>query len=706
MILLFFFSSPVFSDEIGSKADTIIIKTLNSRVFYESYVDEYDADVYIKGNARVMQKNLLYQYAPDFLYLDRRGGDSFVESLLNVQFKAPNHFVQQIKAINGPKIFTSDIEERVVQFLNVNIYNPTLFNNHLLLPDAKDVFRYYRFEYVECIDTLGFIVHKIRCKPEVKSQKLINGYFYIVDKYWTILRFEIQGKIHFSNYWVETDFGLPNEEHFLLPQKTHVSFRLNLLGNETISNYHSFFHYRSVTKGHVDNFPKPGYDLSDYFNLPVDSIPYIEDESFWEEKRSVPLTPDEKRLIESNRNPGSSIDTTFRRFHTYNMARGTIAPKRILTDNMSFSYSGLINPLKLAYSKLDGIVYWQQFRFRRTWKSGQELRFDPNVGFLFKNKEVYFRAPLSWTFDPGRFGKLNVNFGNKNHNYGYRVQNLINEEVPDSLSFEDFNLDYFHHYDFKVNGNYEIANGLLVNGGVDFSLYVPVRSKNFGKTNDPRADFEEDVVDIIRDHYRTFSPFLGLTWTPGQYYRYIGKRKEYVRSKFPTFSAEYARGMKDVFDSNSYYERVELDVQQKIPVGLLRSFQYYIAAGKFTNTRSFYFADFSLFQKQNLPESWDDPLGGVFHLLRGKWYNASDAYVQAHFMYESPFVVFQFFRGITKDIVKERVYVSQLYSSAQASYTELGYAVGNFLGNAGVFVSLERGKFEGVGAKFSFELGR
>jgi hypothetical protein len=215
-----------------------------------------------------------------------------------------------------------------------------------------------------------------------------------------------------------------------------------------------------------------------------------------------------------------------------------------------------------------------------------------------------------------------------------------------------------------------------------------------------------DIIDLVQNQYRTFAPVIGLRWTPRQFYRINGKKKEYLESRFPTFFVEYVRGIKGILRSNSDYERIEIDIQQKIPVGLMRSLHYYVGTGWFTQTKAIYFADFNNFRRQNIPQSWSDPIGGTFHLLSGDWYNASNSYVQAHLMYESPFALLRLFRNISTDIVNERLYISQLYIPKKLpSYTEIGYGIGNFFGNAAVFVSFNRGRYEAIGAWFAFELG-
>ena len=51
-----------------------------------------------------------------------------------------------------------------------------------------------------------------------------------------------------------------------------------------------------------------------------------------------------------------------------------------------------------------------------------------------------------------------------------------------------------------------------------------------------------------------------------------------------------------------------------------------------------YFVDFANFARRNLPEGWNDDIGGTFQLLDGRWYNSSRQYWRGNFTYESPFI--------------------------------------------------------------------
>ena len=698
-LFLLVMSSSVFSQNSEeNKADSIILELLKQRKIYEHYIEEYNAQLYLKGSIEVEKKNELFQYAPDFFYLTKNKDYSFVESIIEINYKDPGYFDQNIIAINGNKVNVEDIRQRLSSFLNLNIYSSTLFNEHILLLSPKNIFKYYSFEYINTSDTLTHKIHKIKITPKIRSQKLVSGNLYIVDEIAAIYKIDITGRREFSDFQMKVEFGLP-DNNFLLPINYNLIFRLNLFGNQSIHNYSGQMQYNSIKLRDLDKEKEEiSFNLSNYYSSKNNSVPIVKDSLFWENERMMPLSEREKLFI-------TDKDTLKKQTFIENIlnnSSGIFFPRKKRHNNAMAFYSGLLNPLSLSYSKVDGIVYWQQLRFSNLYNNAQKLQISPNVGFLLQKKEIYFDFPIQWTFAPEKFGAVNFTFRNNHKSFNSNTFDKINRTIRDSIKFKDFNIDYYHHYHLELSAKYEIANGLIIQGGIDYDWYSPVKKNK----NADILLIDNDFVDLVSGDYRSTSPVVSLRWTPGQYYWFNGKEKEYLGSRFPSFSAEYARGIPGLFESHSDYERIEIDMQQKIPLSLMHSIHYYIGAGWFTNAQSIYFADFKKFRRKNTPESWNDPLGGVFHLLDRNWYNASNYYFQAHFMYESPFALLQLFRNVSKDILQERIYISQLYTPVLPSYTEIGYGFGNFLGDIGVFVSLNRGKPDSFGAKFTFDINR
>ena len=258
----------------------------------------------------------------------------------------------------------------------------------------------------------------------------------------------------------------------------------------------------------------------------------------------------------------------------------------------------------------------------------------------------------------------------------------------------------------KIKNSIELFNGFQLTTGISYHRRIPSKKK-------VAIDPGDDVEEILSQNYNDFTPTLGFSYTPRQYYRMDGYRKEYVYSYYPTISIEIARGIPGVGKSSGDYGRIEADVHQSLMLGLCRRLNYHISAGLYTQQKSTYFADFRYFTRRNFPDTWDDQIGGVFNLLKGEWFNASDKYIQAHFMYESPFVLFKilrinstkkFMQTASRYILSERFYLSQLWTPVLPSYTEVGYGIGNHIFNIGIFAGFDRWHYQSMGFKFAFEL--
>ena len=687
--------------------DSIMALVLDRAIMYQQYIRSYEANVYIKATSDVLKKNYLLRFTPDFFTVDKKNENILLEAMVELSYKSPNRFNQKIIALNGTTLNPDFIRNQAMQFLNVNIYNPTSFRNEVFMPVAKNAFNYYYFFHEKHIDTMDIVIHKIRVEPKLVSQKLVSGYLYIVDQTYHISKADMQGKSDFTSFHVITDYGIDFHD-FLLPYKSELNLEFNILGNSVSNHYSSVYQYTEISKHDASDRQKilQNYDLTDHYRVEMDSLPIVTDSLYWSDCRPFPLSRAEQSMYNEKRvKEQTAIDSLNPLIETrkWNFAKGIISPTQFGYKSSDMRYSGLINPFKLAYSKMDGFVYWQQLKIRHeTRESGREVTFDPSIGFVFGRKEVYGNLPVAWLYNPRHIGVFSIVAGNSNQTYSSKVVKEINKRLRGSkFSFEDLELQYYKHYFISLNNRNEIRNGLLLNFSLDYHFYDPVK-KNTNMP--PQLRLADDIAGLTTTNYSSISPGVSIIWTPGQYYRFTGRKKEYVGSNYPTLSVEYTRGIPDILGCNSRYERIEGDINQKILLGMSRSFQYYVGGGIFTNTASVYFADFRKCTRRNFPQSWDDKIGGIFQLLDRNWYNASNSYLQLHTMYESPLMLLSIFRRLTKDIAKERFYFSQLYTPALPSYTELGYGAGTFLFNVGAFVSFNKNKFESFGFKFAFEL--
>jgi hypothetical protein len=433
-------------------------------------------------------------------------------------------------------------------------------------------------------------------------------------------------------------------------------------------------------------------------------VAVIHDSLYWQGKRDVPLLSDESELYaraaaQRSRRPDSAVSVS-NRYHSY-LAFTEMITNPISRDykNTSIRYDGVLNPSQIGYSQNNGVSILQRMRIRKRYGDGTLLSLMPELGFVSRRKEFFFKAEGLWEYWPERQASLRVLTGNGNQSYSFGMMKEINDRLAgSSFKAEDLNLQYFRHYYVDITNRIDLFNGFRLTAGITYNRRSPVER---------RFDIEvgEDVREIVNSDYHDFTSTAGFSYTPRYYYRMVGRRKEYIFSRYPTLSVEVAKAFPGIWRGEGDYGRIEADVQQSVSLGLLQRLNYHVSAGMYTSKKSSYFTDFRYFTRRNFPDTWDDQIGGVFNLLGREWFYASDQYAQVHLMYQSPFILLYFLEEeASRYVSAERLYLSQLWTPALPSYTEIGYGIGNHIFNIALFAGFRRLKYQNIGVKFAFEL--
>ena len=177
-----------------------------------------------------------------------------------------------------------------------------------------------------------------------------------------------------------------------------------------------------------------------------------------------------------------------------------------------------------------------------------------------------------------------------------------------------------------------------------------------------------------------------------------------MSSRYPTFILDYERGLNHVFGSTGVYERLEAEIQHTVRLGLRSKLSYRVGGGGFTNQKETYFVDFANLRNNNLPEGWTDDIGGKFQNLDSRWYNASSYYFRFNSVFEAPFMLLRHIGKYTGHIRNERLYLNFLTMRNLPAHIEVGYGIGTFIFDTGVFLSYNPSSKFGIGYKFTFEL--
>ena len=698
--------NPYTHQEIS--ADSIIERVMTFAPFYEKIVNDYRADLYIKGKLNIRKKNFMFRYLPKMFRMQKGVREYLMESYSDLHFTAPDIYDQKVIAGYGT-VFSGGFQATMLEYFHVNVYSATLLYDRLLSPLAKNGKKYYRYQIDTIMGGQDNLHYKIRFIPKTKSDQLVGGYMIVSSDVWSVREIRFSGRSELLTFENVIKMGEVGDDNEFLPVRYEFEVRFNFVGNVVDGSYLASLDYSSIELKEKSKYrkEKKKLNLTESYTLRCDTNSLHLDSAYFASLRPIELMDDEKKLYEDYafRKDTTALKPPSKR----RVFWGEIGDFLLSDLNVDLSRIGsvkcspIINPLLLSYSGSNGFSWRQDFKYNRLFSGDKLLRIVPRIGYNFTRKEFYWSANADFDYWPQKRGAIHVNFGNGNRIYSSDVLDEL-KAMPDStFDFDQIHLDYFKDLYFNFRHSIEVVNGLELSVGFSAHRRTAVEKSRFVVLNSS-LPLASDFLDKFKDTYISFAPRVRVEWTPCLYYYMNGKRKINLRSAYPTFSVDYERGIKGVFKSTGQYERIEFDLQHHVQLGLMRNIYYRFGFGAFTNQEQLYFVDFANLARSNLPIGWNDDIGGVFQLLDGRWYNSSRKYVRAHFTYEAPFLFLRHLMKYTRYVQNERLYVNTLFVPHLNPYLEIGYGIGTHIFDVGVFVSSENWKYTEVGCKFTFEL--
>ena len=698
-----------FALESDLPIDTIMKRAMNAAEKYNDLIDNYNAEVYTRTYVETVKKNFFYKYThliPQFVLHDPDNDAAVIETISDFRFEYPNSYVQDIRHVTGTLTRRKDIDMIPFELLNINIYGETTNDESFFMPIRFNTARYYRYTLYQTITENNKTYYNIQFTPIYENTKLLQGYFIVEKGTWRVIFFRGEGVDILSDFSFEMTMGDEWITNYL-PVNFTIYQTAAYLGNVLASRHLATITYKEINLRQILE-PERSLNISDTFKVRLDSVPVRIDSLFWDEQRPIPLQERERDVI--TQHSQQQAEKEIQKINGDSLGSAGIAQqmaqRMVMNSNYKYrstriGYSGLLNPLMLGYSSRDGVTYRQKLSFNIDLHRNRTLMVNAFAGYMFRRKEFFTDLTTSWNYEPFHLGTASFSVGIGNPTYSSLFVEQIQDRLRNQgLSFEDISLRYYKDYYFKLFNTYELINGVLLQTGVDYHIR---KSKNSPLMLRAASDVSNPIEELFGTK-KSFAPYIRLSWTPVQYYRYEGRQKIHERSAFPTFKIELSRSLLDILGSTSQYNRIEFDISQNIQFGLMNSLQYHLGAAMFINQETEYFADFVYFSKNNFPENWNDGLGGNFNLLSRTLYNASDSYVQGHMMFETPFLILKSIPFVSDFADKERVYLSQLYTPQIISYTEFGYGIGNRFFNAGIFGSFHKTGFKQIGVRAAFEL--
>jgi len=674
------------------KLDNLLVE-LNgiANEFDTGDIDKLSLDVYIKGSSKGIQLGRVARLLPNILPFETHPDrTTAVEALCQVNYQNPcqmqfTPIALRTNSKAGKRIIKESYQV-LLPLYAIKRMKDRGSDKYYVLPISDDGLEQYNFSLIDTLTHHGEMVQIIEFSPKRKHHTLSVGYF-IVGLDHKIKALSFSGNVDFG----KVDYYVSFEENPIsnvpLPKQSHVSISYNYSGSTGVNEFDCFFVYKELTLIDKTKKRKDELNLTSVYDKEFEAIDF-------DTIRPVPLSFIEDSILTAK---DSKVEKKRSLYQV--IPEKLVGSSNINAFGNDLKIYGPLYPASFGYDKINGVTLRERLRFSHLYDNGKSLIIKPDFGYSFKLKEFRYKLDAEWIYSPKKRGGFKLSARNKSSDFSSYFKNSVDQVLADTsnLHFEDLNIDYYRSHEWKLEHSIEICNGLSFFSGFAYNYRDPNKHGS-------KAMSHDRIDDLVKDHYTDFTPYIRLIWTPRQYYYYKGNQKLYIGSYYPTFSLEIAKGIKNVWRSSSDYERFELDIQHAIKLGDFRTISYHIGGGSFLKQKGEYFINYSYFSRSMYPSTWDDHIGGVFNLLDDYWYNSSPAYIQAHLMYESPFMLLHFIRPLSKYVIKERIYTSHLWANGKNAYTEIGYGMGNNYFNFGLFSSFIGFEINEVGVKFSVEI--
>lgn len=239
-------SEVVVSNKKENPAYAIMRKAIAYAPYYRNQIQSYNAQAYIKGS-------ILIHKIPKLMKLAKIEGEKInfddlmsrplvMESINEIDFKAPKKYTQKVKALKTsiPKRF--DVSKGL-DIMTSSIYDAKM--EDAISPLSEGAFNYYTFKLVNVDYQPNRTVNQIQIIPRKKSPILYSGFIYIVENLWNVYAVSlIQHEMGSVNiYRINYQEVKPDT---YLPVSYDMTSNIDLLGFKADGRYFASVKYNSV----------------------------------------------------------------------------------------------------------------------------------------------------------------------------------------------------------------------------------------------------------------------------------------------------------------------------------------------------------------------------------------------------------------------------------------------------------------------------
>ncbi len=607
----------VIKGENRNRGAEIVSYAREKRKFYENKLPGFSASMYLKNTIEKEPVNL-----PDSLtanYMDtvslkdlknlsdlyKRQKTNLIESVSEIIFKKPDRVNEKVVAFHdfiekkpffnknisltfslgredivpeptrpeNPFLYFRTFNEVYFDFYSNTTLKPFLTQRPILSPIAAGAELHYRYFLEKSFYQNGQLIYKIYVKPVFPNEALWNGYIYIEDQSWALVRLDLtlnkNALLNCINFHLIQDYQNLGDSVYV-PQNLEINYTFKEGKTWVLVNTRAQFNNIQVMDS---SFPELKKGLEVIYEENAEN----KDSAFWQTARPIPLKENEMQFIQrvdsiseyfASDEYFRKLDSAFNRVTYWVWLTGYGHRNR--KAGYEFFVDGLlsqINPVGIG-----GYRHRLPGYFNYTFKNNFLLENRFFIDYGFRNHDIKGKLGAGLTYYPQKFVRTFIEAG-----YFYEMINNY-----ESLERIFSRSNYVKTTSFRISQRMEIVNGLFAELSLDYSDKQPLTDLQlsrwseyiFGELNQPR-DFERYTKTEID---------LELKYRFHQKYILKDGKKIIIGDDYPEIHLLYRQGIPGLFDSQVDFGYLQMDFYKETRAGIMGTSRFKISTGKFFNT--------------------------------------------------------------------------------------------------------------------------
>jgi hypothetical protein len=592
----------IIMEEDHASLDEVMRELVKRKDSIRSAAGAYSYQLYTKA---VVQESANKRAAKRGVHLKEGVEDDAViaETVSNVDING-NKIKEQRIAVRGDLntngIFTPSVSEENFSIYNDLLRLPTLSPTPFLSPVSNAGLMAYKFKTVKVKRNGKHRIYTISVKPLQVTNATVEGELTISDSAWVVLQARYRlPSYHLQEYdffEVEQEYSFVNNQAWMISNQVLSYYKKNgkdVYAGETSSTYTNYQLNKSFAHKYFSN--EVSSTREEAFNH--DSI-------FWNNIRSMPLTEKEIRIVHYEDSVRAVAKTDAYRDSVDREVSRITWPKLLifgqsLQDQKKeriwhFSpVASVYQPIAFGGSRIRGYAFVE-----KTYSSRKQIRLNTELSYGFRNNDVNGNIEFFRRFNPHTRANYTLSAG--------REFAFINEGDAWVNMIRRNNI-YLNNY-LGASYGIELFNGFEIGTEAQLALRRSVANYRTGKLVDSIgiSYFENNNEAVAFDPYNALYGKLHIQYTPAQRYRREPLEKVILGSKWPTFYANWEKGINGPFNSKINFDYLEFGIKQNINFGLAGVSSYSIKTGDYFNRTDLRFIDHK-FERRGDPILFMDP---------------------------------------------------------------------------------------------------